>query len=165
MPKKSASGFWSTAPGVITAIAALITAVGGFIAVVFGPNILAEMKKRGDHEVNKSPGGTLNPLPFGIELTAASDPQNAVKAADQVKSIAPKGAEIRLYKRITSKGTIAWAPVVLYTDSSVASAHRPQYEVNGWDPELVTIDTWCPNPRPITSPTGIPLTIPILDCT
>jgi hypothetical protein len=165
MPKKVASNFWATVPGIISAIAGLVAAVAGLLGVLWGQGFLSG--KRDDPHVNPHVGEIepLTPLPYGIELTALTDPANAVLATEQVKTIAPKGASIRLYKRRTNKGTIAWAPVVLYTDSTVASTDRHRYEVNDWDPELVTISTWCPNPRRIPSPTGVPLSIPVLDCT
>ena len=167
MPKKVESNFWSTVPGIISAIAGLVAAVAGLLGVLWGQGFLSG-KRDNSHVIEiepQSPTPMPMPMPYGIELTALTDAANAVLATEQVKTIAPKGASIRLYKRRTNKGTIAWAPVVLYTDSTVASTDRHRYEVNDWDPELVTISTWCPNPRPIPSPTGVPLSIPVLDCT
>lgn len=38
-------GFWKTAPGVITAVAAIITAIGGFIAVLFQIGVIGSAQK------------------------------------------------------------------------------------------------------------------------
>jgi hypothetical protein len=104
--------------------------------------------------------------PYGVELTALTDPVQAVRDTDKARSVAPAGAEIRLYKRMTRAGTVAWAPVIIYTDSSVASYELARFRgLNDWDPDLVTIRTWCPKARPISSPTGTPVKVAVIDCT
>jgi hypothetical protein len=166
MAEDRPSGFWSTLPGVITAITGLITAVAGLVAALYAANIIGGTSTPPDRRVVEATRDGPPPpaVPYGIEVIAVTDPLNAVRIADKAKSIAPPGAEIRLYKRITNRGTVAWAPVVLYTDSSIASNEIAKYKLDGWDPEVVTLVTWCPNPRSIPSPTGTPLTIPVFDC-
>jgi hypothetical protein len=115
---------------------------------------------------NPAPKDDPDLSPYGIELTALTNPNDAVADAEKAKLIAPPESEIRLYKRLTRSGTIAWAPVVIYTDSNVASNERSKYKgLNDWDADLVTLRTWCPKSRQIPSPTGTPLKISVFDCT
>src|SRR5262245_18245817 len=125
------------AAAVVAAMAALIGNIGSLrdawcknIGVFCRRQVVIE---RGEQNHR----GPVDLKPYGIELTALTDPHRAVQDAEKAKSIAPPGAEIRLYKRMTRQGTIAWAPVVVYTDSSIASNDRSRYEgKNDWDPEL-----------------------------
>jgi TIR domain len=110
--------------------------------------------------------------PYGIYVTGVTDPQTAVREAEKVKSIAQsigrEGNEIRLYKRrVPGTGSYLWAIVIVYTDSTVASSEVSRYEPerNKWDPDVVNLHSWCPNSRPISSPTGTEIQFPILDCT
>jgi hypothetical protein len=167
MPRKKQSNFWTTLPGVLTAIATLITAVGGVIAIIINIPKTATV-------INPPPPPPTS-LPVGIEITATISPQKAVDIAFKAKSIAPTGAPIRIYKRRTASGSIVWAPVVLYTDNTVANIELSKYKVNDWDPELVPVNepSWqCLNPREINSPIGTDIKfpgtdikIPVLDCT
>jgi hypothetical protein len=103
------------------------------------------------------------PLPqsVGIEITATVDPGKAVAIVQKAKTIAPKGAEIRLYKRRTEAGTIAWASIVIYTDStgrrSDSGLHlgRIPSQVMKFRSTRGTIGT--PNWRPSVSRSGVPI--------
>jgi len=141
MTKQRQGGFWSTLPGVITAITGLITAVAGLIAALYAAHIIGNTPTPAEPRVVEGekvgPPVASPPTPYGIELTAVTDPRNAVLIADKAKSIAPAGAEIRLYKRITNKGTIA-------SPATRSPNTRSMIGIQSWSPSRHGVQTLAP---------------------
>jgi hypothetical protein len=164
-----AAAIVGTAATLIVGVGSLGVAWCNNIGVFCGPIVKATPDSGPPTDVSATPDSRLSPdlTPYGVDLVALTDPFQAVQDADKAKAIAPAGAQIRLYKRLTRAGTFAWAPVVLYTDNSVAGNELAKFKgQNGWDdPKLITIRTWCPKSRSIPSPTGTPINIAVFDCT
>lgn len=128
MSKSEGKSFWQTLPGIITAFAALITAIGGCIAVVFGIPAISNAVFGATptpivSQTTSSPTQTPYPTytPFPTTVLATQVPPSAVKPT-LTPIFPPTENFIGTWKNIDTN-TASWTKIEITRDGDSLFAH------------------------------------------